>query len=148
MNPKSIRFVALFLSCAAAGCGPKTFTHYSFPPSWPGSLPPVPAADPLISAPELTVEPLSLDIEPAPYREVPAGSPPTAKVLTDLLIVKLREAGVNVVPDADYALIGVIPRLGYAQRLGYPRKIVYSAQLTYRLIHRPTGREIWKGDLD
>lgn len=141
------RICVVFLSAwLAAGCAERSVQLHAFPSAWPQGLPQPEVAQASASAagPTVWVEPLALDLgEPAA-----ASQTQTAQVLTELLVQKLRQVGVNVSSEgSQYALVGVVPRLGYSKRGGYPRRITYLSQLSYQLVHRPSGAVVWEGNL-
>ena len=142
--------LSLALILAAAGCQGAMMQRQSFPAEWPTGLNWSAAAVRQAAAPSgpaVTVEPFTLDTEAGPQS---AGREPgtTAKMLTQLMVEKLSQAGVRVSDsDAPYLLKGTIPKLGYTERGGYPRKFYYTSELVYQLVHRPTGTVVWKGSL-
>ena len=143
----------LSMACSAAGCQHAMHRH-SFPAEWPSGLAwpdTKPAAADAVavkpSGPAVTVEPLTLDIEGGASR---AGSGPssTSGMLTQRMVEKLKQVGVRVSEtDAEYALTGTVPKLGYTERSGYPRKLYYTSELVYHLVHRPSGTVVWQGNL-
>ncbi len=139
------------LAWAAVGCQGKMQRH-SFPVEWPsgltwsGSAPHL-AASPETVGPTVSVQPFTLDAE-ADMQPKGSGSPSTSRMLTDLMITKLKQAGVQVSDEgAEYVFKGTVPKLGYTERSGYPRKFYYTSELVYQLIHRPSGTVVWKGNL-
>ncbi len=141
----------LSLVCGAAGCQ-HAMQRHSFPAEWPagltwGETKPAAAVPAELSGPAVTVEPFTLDME---GNSLPAGSgrPTTSGMLTTLMVEKLQQVGVRVSEaDAEYALIGTVPKLGYTERAGYPRKLYYTSELVYHLVHRPSGAVVWQGNL-
>jgi hypothetical protein len=143
--------VGLVFVTAAAGCQ-RTARRHAFPATWPDGLdwsgstsnlaaPPEPAG------PAVAVEPFTLDTEAGAPSQA-GGQTSTSRKLTDLMVEKLRQAGVQVSDsNAEYTLTGTVPKLGYTQRSGYPRKLYYTSELVYRLVHRPTGAVVWEGNL-
>lgn len=133
--------LALGLTAAVGtGCSAKVRVQ-PFPENWPQPLePPAANAAPRPSGPVVRVAPLV--IERAPDRTpVPSDGQPTSAVLTDVLVSKLRAAGVNVsTRPADYRLEGVVPWLGTSARGGYPKQLTYQSTLAYRLVDERTGR--------
>jgi len=146
--------LVLLSAWLAAGCAGRGAQLHTFPSEWPHGLPQPEAARAVASAlgPTVWVEPLVLDLgEPAAASQTvtaAAGNRQTTQVLTELLIQKLQQAGVIVSSEgSEYALRGAVPRLGYSERAGYPRRITYLSQLSYQLVHRPSGDIVWEGNL-
>lgn len=150
-NAKNLFIGLICVSAGVTGCQ-KTAQRHAFPATWPAGLDwqetRVAAATPVeISGPAVRVELFTLDTESGPSSES-AGQASTSRKLTDLMVEKLQQAGVPVSEsNAEYTLSGTIPKLGYTERKGYPRKLYYTSELVYRLIHRPTGAVVWKGNL-
>ena len=149
MRPSnSFYFIGILL--AAAGCQGTMMQRQSFPVEWPVGLNWSPAAGRQAAAPtgpSVTVEPFAMDAEAGAQPEG-RGQGTTAKMLTQLMVEKLSQAGVRVSDsDAEYVLKGAIPKLGYTERGGYPRKFYYTSELDYQLVHRPSGTVVWKGNL-
>ena len=143
-------FIGLIAAAAVSGCQ-KGMQRHAFPAAWPAGLDwqrtrMAAAAPAEPSGPAVTVEPFTLETAAAASQE--AGQAGTSHKLTDLMVEKLRQAGVPVSEgDAEYTLTGTIPKLGYTERSGYPRKLYYTSELVYRLVHRPTGAVVWEGNL-
>ena len=150
MTPCSL-FLLILLAVSLVGCQGMTMQRHTFPLIWPHSLTLRQSAIASVqeTGPAIWVEPLMLDLgEGTPQQAAPAPGVSTSQVLTDLMAQKLQEVGVRVSKEgAEYALVGTVPQLGYTEHGGYPRKLVYTSQLSYHLIHRPTGAVVWKGNL-
>jgi len=157
-NPQTpLVILIIALAFGATGCQGKMQRH-SFPAAWPSGLTWSGSAQNLAASPEpvgpaVSVETLTVDTEAgAQPREINSaisrGQPNTSRVLTDLMIAKLKQAGVRVSDaGAEYVFKGTVPKLGYTERGGYPRKFYYTSELVYQLIHRPSGTVVWKGNL-
>ena len=142
----------LALTWAATGCQGRMQERHSFPAEWPsgltwsGSTPNLAAPREPVG-PAVSVEKFTLDTGAGAQPES-SGQPSTSRMLTDLMITKLKQAGVRVSDEgAEYTFKGTVPKLGYTQQGGYPRKLYYTSELVYQLIHRPSGTVVWKGNL-
>ncbi len=150
-STKTLLIGLVCVSAGVAGCQ-RTAQRHAFPAAWPAGLDwtrtLTAAASPVeISGPAVAVEPFTLDTESNASSQG-AGEASTSAKLTDLMVEKLRQAGVQVSEsNAEYALTGTIPKLGYTERSGYPRKLYYTSELVYRLVHRATGTVVWEGNL-
>ena len=140
----------LLVWVSAAGCAGKMSQPYAFPAEWPSGLVWSGSTSSLAAPPEpvgppVAVEKFTLETGTG----VPASGPSTtAQMLTNLMVEKLKAAGVQVSDDnAEYTFRGTVPKLGYTERGGYPRKLYYTSELVYRLVHRPTGSVVWEGNL-
>lgn len=149
-------FILVLAAFVGAGCSAKTHVQ-AFPQSWPQPLePPVSAAKASGTegaAPELTtlaVQVSPLVIEQTPEQLASVGhDQTTSQVLTNVLVSKLRAAGVNVSErPADYRLEGVIPWLGWSSRSGYPKQLTYQSVVAYRLVDERTGRVVMQHQVE
>ena len=143
-----IHSTILFLSAslAVSGCATSLKTQL-FPSAWPQNLqrPTAELSKPLSSGqPTVAVRPLVVESGSYP-RGAQASGEATADVLTDLLVRQLRAHGVKAVrvgsqtSNADYLLVGMVPRLHYSIQGGYPKKTFYSAELACRLVDQKNG---------
>jgi len=147
---KTALFVSLVCIVGITGCQ-RTTQRHAFPAAWPVGLGwqqtrTAAAAPAEPGGPAVAVEPFTLDTEAAASQA--AGQAGTSQKLTELMVEKLRQAGVPVSEsNAEYTLSGTIPKLGYTERSGYPRKLYYTSELVYRLVHRSSGAVVWEGNL-
>ncbi len=139
----------ILLASAAAGCAARKTDVQPFPQSWPQPLePPAPSSSTEASGLSVSVAPLVIERAPG-QGPGPAGGQPTSAVLTDVLVAKLRAAGVNVsARPADYRLEGVVPWLGHSARAGYPKRLTYQSALAYRLVDERTGRVVMQRQVE
>lgn len=149
---KHLSILTLVLAAAGAGCAAKTHVQ-PFPQSWPQPLEP-PADKAARAAPvessrlAVRVAPLVIEREEAQVFG-PQNSQPTSEVLTDVLVSKLRAAGVTVSSrPADYRLEGVVPWMGTSARSGYPKQFTYQSSLAYRLVDERTGRVVMQHQVE
>ena len=151
-NSTPLIALAVALACGATGCQGKMQQRQAFPATWPSGLvwsQPTQAsiAPAEVAGPAVAVQLLTMEAEDA-QRPPTDSSNSTSRMLTNLMVEKLRQAGVRVSDsDAEYTFGGTISKLGYTQRGGYPRKLYYTSELVYQLVHRPSGTVVWKGNL-